>query len=181
MSGRKINTVFGAALVVLVISMIGVAFYVSRPVGYPLLDPLPPSDTPPDTYEALEPVQVGSLMLNSTANVTGMIPHVGPMTFNMILEINITNVGTEDITDFRAVKMSVYSTANSLFYTFDFQYDWNATISAGDTVILNYRNRETRIEHPFEPFDMYARVLVNFANQEAILTTPLLFGDLAIE
>jgi hypothetical protein len=180
LSSKRVDVVFGAGLVVLLVSTMMVVLYTTQPEKYPLLDPVPPSKIPPEDCNDTEVVQAGFLTLEATANATGFIPHFDPMSFKMCLEVNITNTGTEDITDFHAVKTSVYAPDNSLFYTFDFQ-DWNATISAGDSVTLYYRNRETRIEQPFDPMEIYARVLVSFANQEAILTTPILFGMFAIE
>jgi len=172
---------FGAVLVILLVSITGIVLYSTQPIEYPLLDPVPPSDVPPQNLDSPEVIQIGPLNLSSSANATGFIPHLGPMTFRMVIEMNITNTGSDDITDFRALKASVYSNENLLFYTFDFQSDWNVTITAGDTVTLHYRNRETRIQQPFDPFVIYVRVLVSFADQEAIITTPILFGMFAIE
>ncbi len=161
--------------------MIGIALYDFSPAMNPLTL-VPPSEDPPDNFIPVETIQAGALMLNATANATGMIPHRGPMTFRMHLVINITNTGTEDISDFHAVKTSVYSTDNELFYTFSFQHDWNATIPAGEAVQLSYHNNQTRIEFPFEPWQVYARVLVTFdVNREVIITTPLIDALYAIE
>ncbi len=182
MSSRKQDTIIGTVIVGVVVLMMGIALYTSQPEVYPLLDPVPPSETPPEDYDSVETIQVGTLLLNATANATGMIPHQGPMTFRMNLKINITNLGSENINSFRAVRMSLYNTDSELFYTFSFQYDWNATILVGETVTLIYRNHETRIEDPFEPWNFYARVLVTFnPDYETILTTPLIHGVFAIE
>lgn len=181
MSGRNRNTVFGAVLVGLFVLMIGIALYGFSPTMYPIA-PVPPSEAPPDNYISVETIRAGTLTINTTANATGMIPHRGPMTFRMHLVINITNSGSEDISDFHAVKTSVYNTDNELFYTFIFQYEWNATIPAGETVQLSYHNNQTRIEFPFEPWEVYARVLVTFdVNREVIITTPLIDALYAIE
>jgi hypothetical protein len=182
LSSRKQDTIIGTVLVGVVVLMMGIALYTSQPEVYPLLDPVPRSETPPEDYDSVETIQVGTLLLNATANATGMIPHQGPMTFRMSLKINITNMGSENINSFRAVRMSVYSNDSELFYTFSFQYDWNATIPLGETVALIYRNHETRIEVPFEPRNFYVRVLVTFnPDYEAILTTPLIHGSFAME
>lgn len=182
MNGRNINTAFGAAVVGLLALMVVIGL---MPTFNPPVEPLPPispSEIPPDSVDAMETIQVGSLLLNATANATGMIPHYGPMTFRLHLIINLTNTGSEAISDFRAVRVSVYNTENELFYTFAFQYDWNATIQAGESIALSYHNYPTSIEKPFEPWDIYARVLATFdVNREVILTTPLIFAIYAIE
>jgi hypothetical protein len=184
LSGQKRKTVFEAILVGLLVLMIGVMYYFAF-APLPLTNPIPPvpaSEDPPNNRYDFQPIQVGTLQLNATANATGMIPHQGPMTFRMHLVINITNIGSEDINDFHAVKTSVYNTDNELFYTFSFQYDWNATIPAGETVQLSYHNNQTRIEFPFEPWEVYARVLVTFdVNREVIITTPIIDELFAIE
>jgi hypothetical protein len=187
--GRERGRNFKAVIVGLIVVISGVVLY-SFSVRYlqtsiPPPDPIPPvsaSDTPPDDIFPVETIHAGSLALTATANATGAIPHQGPMTFRMILVMNITNTGSEDITDFHAVKVSVYNTDNELFYTFGFLYDSNVTIAAGESVSLSYQNSQTRVEFPFEPWFIYARVLVTFnVNREVIVTTPLIEAMFAIE
>jgi hypothetical protein len=162
--------------------MTGIVFYALQPKEIILLDPVPPSETPPDNYTTVETIQAGALLLNASANATGMVPHQGPISFYMNLEINVTNTGSEDAHNFTAVKMSVYNADSELFYTFGFAYSPNVTILAGETLTLTYQNRETRIEVTFGPWDIYARVLVTFdTDYVTILTTPLILGMFAIE
>ena len=162
--------------------MTGIVFYALQPGEITLLDPVPPSETPPDNYTPVETIQAGTLLLNASANATGMVPHQGPISFYMNLEINVTNTGSEDVHNFTAVKMSVYNADSELFYTFGFAYSPNVTILAGETLTLTYQNRETRIEVTFGPWNIYARVLVTFdTDYVAILTTPLILGMFAIE
>lgn len=176
---------FGAILIGLLVLMIAImAFSPPEPDSPPSdpIPPVPPSENPPNDAYSIETLQVGTLLLNATASATGMIPHYGPISFNMHLVINITNTGSEDITDFHAVKMSVYNTDNNLFYTFSFQYDSNATILAGESIALSYHNNQTRVEAPFEPWNIYARVFVTFdVSREVIITTPLIDAVFAIE
>ncbi|TFG97259.1 hypothetical protein E4H12_09120 [Candidatus Thorarchaeota archaeon] len=147
-----------------------------------MLDPVPPSSSPPQNITMVETIQVGSLFLNATANATGMIPHQGPVTFIMTLMINITNTGSENVSNFHAIKMSLYNLDSELFYTFSLHPDWNATISADETVTLTYRNEPTRVVSLIRPWEIYGRVLVSFdTNYEAIITTPLIFGIFAME
>jgi hypothetical protein len=178
-----------SVVVGLIVVISGVALYIYSaryfltyiPPSNPIL-PVPASDTPPYDFEPVDTIHAGSLTLNATANATGGIPHQGPMTFRMILVMNVTNTGSEDITDFHAVKVSVYNTDNDLFYTFGFLDDSNVTILAGESVSLSYRNNQTRVEFPFEPLRIYARVLVTFdENREVIVTTPLIEAIFAIE
>jgi len=169
-------------LIGFLILLSGIVIYISQPGLYSLLYPVPPSETPPEDYDTVETILVGPLLLNATANATGSIPHQGPITIRMNLKINITNTGNESVTSFRAIRMSVYNAESELFYTFSFQYDWNATIPFGETVILIYQNHETTIMAPYEPFHIYARVLVTFdTDYETVLTTPLINGMFAIE
>jgi hypothetical protein len=174
LSGWRRNPVFGAAIVGLLILIMGITLYYFLLPGVPALEPIPavpPSSASPDYFDPVETIQAGSLIMNATANATGVIPHYGPMFFKMTLVMNITNNGSEDITDFQAVKVSVYSNDNELFYTFGFLNDSNVTIPAGESVSLSYQNNQTRVEYPFEPWRIYARVLVTFdVNREVILT-----------
>lgn len=148
-----------------------------------ILDPVPPSDNPPENTTTYETITLGSLILNATGTISGMIPHTGPITFYMNLMINVTNNGTEDVEDFHATKMSLYYQSSELFYTFSFSSDANATIPAGETVTLNYLNQETHLDTSFSiTSGVYARILVSFnINQQCILTTPILAGIFAIE
>jgi len=182
LSSRKQRTIIGALLFGYLVLMTGIVFYSLQPKVIPLLDPVPPSETPPAENDPAQTIQAGILLLNASANATGMVPHQGPITFNMNLEINVTNNGSEDVHNFTAVKMSLYNADSELFYTFGFAYSPNVSILAGETLTLTYQNRETRIEVPFGPWNIYARVLVTFdSNHEVILTTPLILGSFAIE
>jgi hypothetical protein len=177
---NKVTGVVSAALLVL---LLGIAIYAFQPPPpYPILDPVPPASvsSPESTIETIE---VEGLVINSTANCTGMIPHQGPLTFNMVLLMNITNTGNVNISDFHAVKASVYNEENLLFYTFSFHNNNNVSIPSGETVFLFYYNMESRIEPENRYFNFaYARVLVTFdVNTEAVLTTPLLAGPFAVE
>jgi hypothetical protein len=183
LSGWRRNPVFGAVIVGVLILIVGITLYYFLLPGMPTLEPIPAvsaSENPPDDYISVETINAGTLVLNATA--TGMIPHQGPISFYMHLVINITNTGDEDISDFHAVKASVYNTDNELFYTFSFQSDSNSTIPSGETAAISYHNSQTQIEGSFEPWQIYARVLVTFdVNREVIITTPLIDGVFAIE
>ena len=147
-----------------------------------LLDPVPPSLNPPENDTTYETVILGSMILNATGNVTGMIPHNGPFTFYLNLQIIVTNNGTEDVTDFHVIKSSLYHLDNELFYTFGLTPYTNQTILAGQTVTLNYQNNVTSLDVSGPMASKYARILVSFnTNQECILTTPILEGVFAIE
>ena len=151
---------------------IGIVLYVSQPDVYPLLDPIPPCDIPPQIYGPAEIIQAGNLNLSATANATGMMPHQGPITFVLSLTINITNTGNDSVGNFQAIKISVYTFESELFYTFSLHPDWNATILAGESVILTYRNEPTRIDTLIRSFGTYGRVLVTFdVNDLAIITS----------
>ena len=109
------------------------------------------------------------------------MPHQGPITFVLSLTINITNIGNESVGNFQAIKISVYTFESELFYTFSLQPDWNATIPAGESVTLTYRNEPTRIDTLIRSFGTYGRVLVTFdVNELAIITTQIA-GFYAIE
>ena len=193
MSTQTQRITIGALLTVFVVLTIGVLYLQLPslpnifPTGTteppPILDPVPPSANPPENETDYETITVGSLTLDSTGYLSGMIPHSGPITFHVYLWINITNDGTEDITDFHAIKMSLYYPNSGLFYTFSFSSDSNFTILAGEFLTLNLANKETRLHTSFSiGSSVYARVLVSFnTNQECILTTPLLTGTFAIE
>ena len=186
MSSMNQRTIIGVVLVAIVISAMGIILYSPsfQPEVSPPLDPLPPSDNPPTDYRTAETIQVGSLMLSANATVTGMIPHTGFSTYEFTLVVNITNTGNETISNFRAIKMSVYNIWQQLLRTFHLLPESNATISAGETLLLNYQNSDTHFEAPsrIKGASDYARVLVTFGNnQEAILTTPRIWGVFAIE
>lgn len=185
MSNRNQRMIIGAVLVAIVILAMGVflSILMLQPEVTPPLDPVSPSENPPENTTDVETIQIGPLIMNVTANATGMIPHNGPITFHLSVFLTITNTGLEFITDFNISKMSVYNLASELFYTFSFQQSYaNATIPAGSTITLIYSNQEQHIDVPFEPWDIYARALVTFdVNREAILTTPLITGIFAIE
>ena len=185
MSNRTQRRLIGVIFVAFVIVVMGVLLLVLPPqVEEPpiILEPVPPSAHPPENTTAVETIQVGHLIFNATANATGMLPHNGPITFYLNLFITITNTGLEDITDFNASKMSLYNLDSELFYTFSIRPETNATIPAGSTETLVYHNQEYHCDVPFGPWNIYARVLVTFGvNQEAIITTPLIYGLFAIE
>ena len=182
MSTEKQRTIIGVLFTGFLILTMGIVLFVSQPDTYPLLDPIPPCDIPPSSYDIVETIQAGTLLLNATAYSTGFLPHQGPITFLLNLTINITNTGNNSVTNFQAIKMSAYTTDSVLFYTFSLRPDWNATIPAGETVTLNYLNEPTRIDTLIRPREVYGRVLVTFAiNELAIITTPLIIGIYAIE
>ncbi len=148
----------------------------------PILDPVPPSPNPPENSTTVETIQCGPLILNATANATGMIPHTGLITFYMTLIINVTNTSNDTFTDLHVVKVSVYNLLARLFYTFSVTPDDNITIPANESLTLTYRNAEYRVESSVDPIEVYARVLILFdTDQECILTTPILTGTFAIE
>ena len=183
MSNRTQRRLIGVIFVAFVIVVTGVLIIPLQVEEPPIiLDPVPPSTHPPENTTAVETIQVGHLIFNATANATGMLPHIGPITFYLNLFITITNTGLEDITDLNASKMSVYNLDSELFYTFSIRPESNETIPAGNTETLVYHNQETHFDDPFGPWNIYARVLVTFGvNQEAIITTPLIYGLFAIE
>lgn len=182
MSTEKQRTLIGVLFTGFLVLTMGIVLYVSLPVVHPLLGPIPPCDTPPQSYDLVETIQAGPLLLNATAYSTGVIPHQGPITFLLSLMINITNTGNTSVGNFQSIKMSIYTTDSILFYTFSLRPDWNATILAGETVVLNYMNEPTRIETPVRPWEVYGRVLVTFdINESAIVTTPLIQNISAVE
>ncbi len=132
----------------------------------------------------MQTIEAGNLLLNATAEYSGTIPHQPPINFDMRLAINITNIGSNDVDDFRAWKASVFYSDSELFYTFSLSPDGNSTITAGDSITLYFNNKGGRnLYASFWPFDeIYARILVTFGvDHEVILTTPLSSGDFAIE
>lgn len=198
MSTQTQRTVIGVVIIAFVVLTMGIILFMppdsaggttttttttTTTEGPVILDPVPPSQDPPENSTSYETIILGSMILNATGNITGMIPHSGPITFNMYLMINVTNNGTEDITDFHAIKMSLYYQSSGLFYTFSLTPDTNVTIAAGQTVTLTYQNQETSLDTSFSlTSPIYARVLVSFdIDQECILTTPTLEGLFAIE
>jgi len=193
LSTKKQRTVIGIVLTAFVVLTIGVLYLQLPnlpnifPTGttepLPILDPVPPSLQPPENSTDYETISVGSLILNATGDISGMIPHSGPIDFHLNLIVNATNNGTGDITDFHAIKVSLYYLDAGLFYTFGLTPDTNFTISAGQSVTLAFHNNITRISTSFNyASPVYARVLVSFdTNQECILTTPILEGIFAIE
>lgn len=191
MSTKTQRTIIGIVITGFVVLTIGV-LYLQLPslpgnisiIGPPtLLEPVPPSEDPPENSTDIETITVESLTLNATGYISGMIPHSGPITFHVYLTINITNNGIENVTDFHAIKMSLYYPSSGLFYTFSFSSASNFTILAGESLTLILANKETLLDTSFSIGSfVYARVLVSFdTNQECILTTPLLDGIFAIE
>ena len=182
MSTEKQRSIIGVLFTVFLILTIGIVLYASQPIVPTLLDPIPPSATPPANFTSVETIQVRNLVLNATANATGMLPHQGPVSFIMTLLINITNIGSENVSNFQAIKMSVYNSDSELFYTFSIHPDWNATIPAGETMTLTYRNEPTLVYSTIRPWEIYGRVLVSFdINETAVITTPRIFGVFAVE
>ncbi len=193
MSTKTQRTIVGIVLTAFVVLTIGVLYLQLPnfpnifPTGTtetpPILDPVPPSANPPENTTDYETIAVGSLQLNATGDISGMIPHSGPIDFYVSLLVNITNNGTEDVTDFHAIKVSLYYLDAGLFYTFGLTPDTNLTIPAGQSVTLTYHNYITRIDTSFLMGSyVYACVLISFDNnQECILTTPILEGIFAIE
>ena len=186
MSNSAQRKLAGLLVVAFVIVVMGVILLVppSQSEDPPIIwDPVPHSENPPENYTSIETIQVGPLILNATGTISGMIPHNGPITFNVHLTINVTNNGTEDVSNFHAIKMSLYYQSSGLFYTFSISPDVNNTIFAGETVTLNYQNQETSLDASFSLTSLvYARVLVTFdTDQECIITTPILDGIFAIE
>jgi len=195
LSTKTQRTVIGIVLIAFVVLTMGIIFFLPPDSNGntttititsetpPLLDPVPPSEDPPENSTDYETITVGSLTLNATGDISGMIPHSGPITFNVNLLINITNNGPENVTDFHAIKMSLYYLNSELFYTFSFTSDDNITILAGESLTLTCANKETHLDTPFSiTSSVYARVLVSFdIDQECILTTPILEGIFAIE
>jgi len=182
LNNRNQRTIIGVVLAAIIIVAMGVVFLIPPPEVPTPLDPVPPSVTPPENTTSVETIQVGSLILNATATVSGMIPHSGLITYNLELVINITNTGSENVSNFHAIKMSVYKTDSSLFYTFSIQPDSNVTIPAGGALTLTYQNQETGIDASGALAEAYTRVLVTFdPNHEVIITTPIMTGIFAIE
>lgn len=174
MSNRNQRTIIGVVFTGFLILTMGIILYTIQSDTNPILDPVPPCDIPPQIYSVIEPIQAGNLNLSASANATGMMPHQGPIVFVLSLRINITNTGNESIGNFQAIKISLYTFESELFYTFSLQPDWNATISAGESMTLIYRNEPTRIDTLIRPFGTYGRVLVTFdVNELAIITTQI--------
>ncbi len=193
MSIQTKRALIGAILIVFVILPIGIIFLLipsfndgttTPPETPPLLDPIPPSETPPIDYSTADTVQAGPLTLIANASATGEIPHFGTSIYEVTVVVNVTNNGNETISNFQAIKMSVYSITQELLRTFHLLPENNVTISPGQNLRLSYQNNDTHFVAPFRISDtsLYARILVAFGtDQEAILTTPRIWGILAIE
>jgi len=185
MISREMRVFFGFIIVFFIVLISGIVVFAITsllPVSVPILDPLSPSEDSVD--HSVETIEAGNLLLNATAEYSGAIPHQPPINFDMRLAINITNTGASDIDDFRAWKASVFYSDSELFYTFSLSPDGNSTIAAGDSITLYFNNKGGRnLYASFWPFDeIYTRIRVTFdVDREAILTTPLSFGDFAIE
>jgi hypothetical protein len=185
MISREMRVFFGFIIVCFIVLVSGIVIFAITsllPVPVVILDPLSPGEAP--TNYSVQTIEAGNLLLNATAEYSGAIPHQPPINFDMRLAINITNVGNNDVEDFRAWKASVFYSDSELFYTFSLSPDGNSTIAAGERITLYFNNVGGRkLYASFWPFDeIYARVLITFdVDREVILTTPLAFGDFAIE
>lgn len=148
----------------------------------PPLDSLPPADETPS--DELIPVTVGNITFSAQAEFFMMLPHRPPNHFSFDLTINVTNEGSSSLSNFDAVKASVFFQNNSLLYTFGLIPSDNYSIATGEKRVLNYENdRKMPVVLSALQFEhLYLRVLILYnSSEEVIITTPLTNILVAIE
>jgi hypothetical protein len=140
----------------------------------PPLNPLPPADETPS--EEIVPLKINSITFSAQSEFFMMLPHRPPNHFSFDLVINLTNEDSSSLSNFNAVKATVFFQNNSLLYTFGLTPLENYSIAAGEKRILNYENdRNMPVVLSKLQFELlYLRVLVMYnSSEEVIITTPL--------
>jgi hypothetical protein len=96
----------------------------------------------------------------------------------------VTNEGSSSLSNFDAVKATVFFQNNSLLYTFGLTPLENYSIATGEERVLNYENDRnmpevlSKLQFEF----LYLRVLVMYnSSEEVIITTPLTSILVAVE
>ena len=148
----------------------------------PLLEPLPPADETP--CEEIVPFKIDNFTFSAQSKFFMMLPHRPPNHFSFDLVINVTNEDSSSLSNFDAVKATVFFQNNSLLYTFGLTPLENYSIDAGEVRVLNYENdRNMPIVLSKLQFELlYLRVLVMYnSSEEVIITTPLTSILVAVE
>ena len=107
------------------------------------------------------------------------IPPEGPP-FYLIIWINVTNTGTNTVTNFNAIRTTIYfHNTSQVFVTLDLmssiQYIVWPQIGPGESVVFEFTNVRDSIFSPTieEGAVLYSRVLATWeSGGEMILTTP---------
>jgi hypothetical protein len=148
----------------------------------PPLDPLPPADETPG--EEIVPFKVDNITFSVQSKFFMILPHRAPNHFSFDLVINVTNEGSSSLSNFDAVKATVFFQNNSLLYTFGLTPLENYSIATGEERVLNYENDRnmpevlSKLQFEF----LYLRVLVMYnSSEEVIITTPLTSILVAVE
>ena len=151
------------------------------PIIFEPLEAIPPVDPVPGTDPIT--IDIEALTITVVPRFVLYMLHSGNV-YHVILEINITNHRTTDITKFNATKVSVYNETSHLYYTFGLLTSDNLTIPAGETRIFTFtEDRRMPVVYSMWGYVLqYARVLVSLdIATTAILTSHLREVMIAIE
>jgi hypothetical protein len=177
MTARKTAAIGNILVAVIGLGAVGVL------INLPFSDPLqvpPPAERP---GEDQEPIIKNGLSACAEAiywqDFMPIIPAEGPP-FYTIIRINVTNTGNVTVTNFHAVRVTIYFYNTSLpLVTLDvmssIQYFVWPEIKPGDSADFEYTNVRDSIFSPVieEGAVLYSRVLTRWENgSEMILTTP---------
>ncbi|MHA2069607.1 MAG: hypothetical protein ACXABY_35030 [Candidatus Thorarchaeota archaeon] len=170
------------AIGIILVAVIGLGV-VGVLINLSFSDPLqvpPPADPP---GEELEPIIKDGLSAWAEAmywqDFMPIVPAEGPP-FYTIIWINVTNIGNSTVTNFHAVRVTIYFYNNSLpLVTLDLmssiQYFVWPEIEPGESVEFEFTNVRDSIFSPTieEGAILYSRILARWENgSEMILSTP---------
>ncbi len=169
MSNRRI-----VAAVIILVTVLGMGVYVSLS-GIPQVPPpLSPPGENPDIIISNE------LELWAEAfywqDFMPIVPEEGPPFFIRIL-VNVTNTGNTTVSDFDAIRTTIYFHNNSLpLVTLNLIIVGDPIqISPGESIVLEFTNDRNSVFSPTieEGAVLYSRILIRWAGGlEGILTTP---------
>ena len=145
------------------------------------LQPVSAPESPPGSV--VDPITVDNLKLSAVAEFAQdhepPIPSDGAP-FYVVVTINITNVGTTNVTDFMAPRLTIYfnNTLTPLkTLALNISGDWPAwpVIGPGESVELDFTNLRDSVFSPSldEGAGLYVAILVSWGDvSEAIIITP---------
>ncbi|MHA2143363.1 MAG: hypothetical protein ACXADC_18285 [Candidatus Thorarchaeota archaeon] len=177
MTAGKTTAISIILVAVIGLGVVGVFYSLSLLDSYQV----PPPAEPPG--EELEPIVRDDLLASAIAvywqDFMPIAPSEGPP-FYTIIRINVTNTGNTTVTNFHAVRVTIYFHNSSLpLVTLDvtstIQYFVWPEIRPGESAEFEYTNVRDSIFSPTieEGAVLYSRVLTRWENgNEMILTTP---------